>query len=282
MQLSFSSSQEAPSPFLTVAFQSLHSPLQILPWTPYTHCQQITLAATSQSKETIYRNSFKFLSVGRHANLCRLGGELGRRARRLIFQDPSLPLSPLSSGPLLKPVSSLLIHLQSLLVIDSILSACKPDTISPMKIQATAPRFLLNTEATGDSSDRSCRVFQGRGPTTLASGNWIMMGAIVKGSRCKGCGLPWWLRRQRIRLQRGRPGFAIWVGKIPWRREQLPNPVFLPGEFHGQRSLGGYNPWGHKELDTVERLSERKKAVTKASSNVRPKITWCLSPVWKQ
>lgn len=54
MQLSFSSSQEAPSPFLTVAFQSLHSPLQILPWTPYTHCQQITLAATSQSKETLF------------------------------------------------------------------------------------------------------------------------------------------------------------------------------------------------------------------------------------
>ena len=169
----------------------------------------------TEQRDSISGNSFKFLPVGRHANLCHLGGELGRRARRLIFQDPSLPLSPLSSGPLLKPVSSLLIHLQSLLVIDSILSACKPDTISPMKIQATAPRFLLNTEATGDSSDRSCRVFQGRGPTTLASGNWIMMGAVVKGSRCKGCGLPWWLRRQRIRLQRGRPGFAIWVGKTP-------------------------------------------------------------------
>ena len=28
-----------------------------------------------------------------------------------------------------------------------------------------------------------------------------------------------------------------WVGKIPWRREWLPTPVFLPGEFHGQRSL---------------------------------------------
>ena len=28
-----------------------------------------------------------------------------------------------------------------------------------------------------------------------------------------------------------------WVGKIPWRREQLPTPLFLPGEFHGQRSL---------------------------------------------
>jgi len=34
-----------------------------------------------------------------------------------------------------------------------------------------------------------------------------------------------------------------WVGKIPWRREWLPTPVFWPGEFHGQRSLEGYSPW---------------------------------------
>ena len=32
--------------------------------------------------------------------------------------------------------------------------------------------------------------------------------------------------------------------KIPWRREWLPTPVFLPGESHGQRSLVGYGPWG--------------------------------------
>ena len=32
------------------------------------------------------------------------------------------------------------------------------------------------------------------------------------------------------------------VGKIPWRREQLPTPVFLPGEFYEQRSLAGYSP----------------------------------------
>ena len=31
----------------------------------------------------------------------------------------------------------------------------------------------------------------------------------------------------------GRPGFDPWVGKIPWRRERLPTPVFWPGEFHG-------------------------------------------------
>ena len=33
-----------------------------------------------------------------------------------------------------------------------------------------------------------------------------------------------------------------WVGKIPWRREWLPTPVFLPDEFYGQRSQAGYSP----------------------------------------
>ena len=41
----------------------------------------------------------------------------------------------------------------------------------------------------------------------------------------------------------------------PWRREWLPTPVFLPGEFRGQRSLEGYSPWRHKELDVTERLT---------------------------
>ena len=36
-----------------------------------------------------------------------------------------------------------------------------------------------------------------------------------------------------IRLQCGRPGSDPWVGKIPWRRERLPTPVFWPGELHG-------------------------------------------------
>ena len=41
----------------------------------------------------------------------------------------------------------------------------------------------------------------------------------------------------------------------PWRRKWQPTPVFLPREFHGQRSLAGYNPyspWGGKESDTTE------------------------------
>ena len=34
-----------------------------------------------------------------------------------------------------------------------------------------------------------------------------------------------------------RTGFNPWVGKIPWRREWQPTPLFLPEQFHGQRSL---------------------------------------------
>ena len=39
-----------------------------------------------------------------------------------------------------------------------------------------------------------------------------------------------------------------------WRRKWQPTPVFLPGEAHGQRSLAGYSPCGHEELDMTERL----------------------------
>ena len=46
--------------------------------------------------------------------------------------------------------------------------------------------------------------------------------------------LSWW----RLCLQCGRPEFSSWVRKIPWRRKWPPTPVFLPGESHGQRSLG--------------------------------------------
>ena len=49
--------------------------------------------------------------------------------------------------------------------------------------------------------------------------------------------------------------FNPWVRKIPWIKEWQPIPVFLSGEFHGQRSLVGYCPWGHKESDMTERLT---------------------------
>ena len=42
------------------------------------------------------------------------------------------------------------------------------------------------------------------------------------------------------------------VEKIPCRRDGLPTPVFLPGKFHGQRTLAGYSPWGRKESDLAK------------------------------
>ena len=47
-------------------------------------------------------------------------------------------------------------------------------------------------------------------------------------------------------------GFDPWVEKIPWSQKWQPTPVFLPGEFYRQKSLLGYSPWGHKELDITE------------------------------
>ena len=51
--------------------------------------------------------------------------------------------------------------------------------------------------------------------------------------------------------------FDPWVRKAPWRRKWQPTPIFLPGESHGQRSLVGYSPWGHKESDTTERTAHK-------------------------
>ena len=75
--------------------------------------------------------------------------------------------------------------------------------------------------------------------------NWgFPAGSGVKESICQ-------CRRHR------RPRFGPGVGKIPWRKEWLPTPVFLSGKFHGQRSLAGCSPGGSKESDMTE--TEHKK-----------------------
>ena len=63
-------------------------------------------------------------------------------------------------------------------------------------------------------------------------------------------------------------GFDPWVGKIPWRRKWQPSPVFLPGKSHGQRSLVGYCPLGHKESDTTKGLSTHTHHVASVSLNL--------------
>ena len=71
-----------------------------------------------------------------------------------------------------------------------------------------------------------------------------------------GGGLPWWHSGRGAACQCRRHGFDPWVRKIPWGRAWQPTPVFLPGESHGQRSLGGLPSMGiPKESDTTERLN---------------------------
>ena len=53
--------------------------------------------------------------------------------------------------------------------------------------------------------------------------------------------------------------WETWVRSLGWEdplgREWQPTPVFLLGEFPGQKSLVGYSPYGHKELDVTEQLT---------------------------
>ena len=75
-------------------------------------------------------------------------------------------------------------------------------------------------------------------------------------------GLPSWYSGKESACQCRRckrRRISPWVGKIPWRRKWQPTPVFLPGEFHGQKSLAGYSPWGRKESDTTERRSTQQR-----------------------
>ena len=89
---------------------------------------------------------------------------------------------------------------------------------------------------------------------TITSYKWAWYDCIFIVLQCR------FQRRKRTRWCRDnesvffvrcifRAGFYPWVRKIPWRRKWQPTPAFLPGEFHGQRSLVGYSPWGHKKLD---------------------------------
>ena len=61
-----------------------------------------------------------------------------------------------------------------------------------------------------------------------------------------------------------------------WRRKWQPTPVFLPGEFHGQRSLVGYTPWGHKEPDTTKWLTH------KDMKGSQMHFTKWKRPIWKE
>ena len=78
----------------------------------------------------------------------------------------------------------------------------------------------------------------------LTSKKMFSMGSFEKQSKKKD-------KSESTKTKMKRPTVLLY-----WRREGLPTPGLLPGGFHEQRSLAGYSPWGCKELDTSERLTQ--------------------------
>ena len=90
--------------------------------------------------------------------------------------------------------------------------------------------------------------------------SYTVPGLLTRGTVRKQLGVDlshsvwWWIRHGRHCLQCRGHWFNPWVEKIIWRREQLPIPVFLPGEFYRQRSLVG-TVHGVAESDMIEQLT---------------------------
>ena len=76
------------------------------------------------------------------------------------------------------------------------------------------------------------------------------------------------------RRKRKRRVFSPRVGKIPWRRAWRSMPIFLPGESHGQRSLEGYGPQGHKESDTTKAPQHRHKDCQASALVIISRFFW--------
>ena len=77
-------------------------------------------------------------------------------------------------------------------------------------------------------------------------------------------GLPRWRNGEELTCNEGDPrytGSIPGIAKFPLSRRWQPTPVFLPEKFHGQRSLVGYSPWGHKECATTEHACERRHSI---------------------
>ena len=65
------------------------------------------------------------------------------------------------------------------------------------------------------------------------------------------------VQKKSVTLVKGTRSVIILLTSHQWRRAWQPTPVFLPGESHGQRSLGGYCPWGRRESEATYRLNDK-------------------------
>ena len=95
-------------------------------------------------------------------------------------------------------------------------------------------------------------------PTYLLHGIWDLSGQGIKPVSPALAGgflttespgkpfIAWWLKGKGSTCQCMRCRFDTLVRKTSWRRQWQPPPAFLPGKSHGQGTLVGYTPWGHK------------------------------------
>ena len=168
----------------------------------------------------------------------------------LASQCPPCPIL-LPPGVLIPPcvklaqACSLLLH--SLCPLPSHLGhpcLCTSSNHPPLSLVALSPSFPSDPTAGERPGRRMLRRHLGR---ILSASTMLDVNSEIPGGPA--------IKNPLARQEMQRRGFDLWVGKIPWRRKWQPSPVFLLGELHGQRSLGGYSSWGHKELDTTESLN---------------------------
>ena len=91
-------------------------------------------------------------------------------------------------------------------------------------------------------------------------------------------GFPWRLSGKESACQCRRHGFNLRVGKMPWGRKWLPIPVSLPKKCHGQRSLTGYSPWGHKRVRYDLATKQQQLIIPSGRDKIKqkPSITFFL------
>ena len=131
--------------------------------------------------------------------------------------------------------------------------------------------FSRGSSRPRDQTQVSC--IAGRFPTIWATREAFLMGFL--------CGLPQWasLLAQTVKkLPAIQETLVQTLGQEdPLEKGMATPPVFLSGEFHEQRSLVGYSPWGCKELDETEWLTHLCIFVFVVCT----RSTWMASP-WRQ
>ena len=95
-------------------------------------------------------------------------------------------------------------------------------------------------------------------------------GRIVSSNTCTG--LPRWLSGKDSACQCRSCRFNPWIKKIPWRWKWQPTPIYLPGKFHGQRSLVGCSLWGSERVRHNLATKQQQRCLQRIPSWANPKV----------